>query len=133
MRLREALRFRFKKRLPAEFGRGKVIVTPRADARVLKPGWSACAHDLMLVASRLVNPGMCIWDVGANLGIFSAMAAFRSGPSGSVFAVEPIPEYTPLIRKTVSGLSEDYAAIRVLCAAISKARPLLYLDTGKAV
>jgi FkbM family methyltransferase len=125
MNVREMLRIRFRKRLPREFGGGKVIVTGRSDARVLRPGWRACAHDLMLVTRNLVTPGMCVWDLGANLGIFSAMAAFRAGPEGAVFALEANPYYADLVDRTARDLPHTYAPITVLCAAIAEARTVM--------
>jgi FkbM family methyltransferase len=38
-----------------------------------------------------VKPGMTVLDVGANLGMYSLTAAKRVGPSGRVFAFEPVP------------------------------------------
>lgn len=38
---------------------------------------------------RLLRPGGCFVDVGANVGYFSAIAAAVVGPSGRVFAFEP--------------------------------------------
>jgi len=40
---------------------------------------------------RIVQPGMTVFDVGANCGIYSLAASRRVGPSGSVFAFEPNP------------------------------------------
>jgi FkbM family methyltransferase len=40
----------------------------------------------------LVQRGDCVVDIGANLGMFSRKLARLVGPSGSVFAFEPIPQ-----------------------------------------
>lgn len=77
--MRRLLSFVFPKRLPRGFGQGSLLVSPRADTRVLRPGWERCAGDPMIVAERNVRPGMTVWDIGGNLGIFSAFAAARAG------------------------------------------------------
>ncbi len=125
MPLRDLLSFQFRKKLPAEFGNGRVLVTGRSDVRVLKPGWTACALDLMLVVRNIVEKDMCVWDVGSNLGILSAMAASKAGPGGSVFALEADPEYARMISLTASKLPNTYAPITVLCAAIADQRGVM--------
>lgn len=131
MRFRSLLSFRFKKRLPQEFGGGSVWVTGRSDVRVLKPGWNACALDLMLVTRHIVEPGMCVWDIGSNLGILAAMAAGRAGPDGEVFALEADPDYASLISRTVSELPANYAPITVLCAAIAQEYGVMSFGVSK--
>lgn len=43
------------------------------------------------VVERLLQPGDCFLDVGANVGIYSLIAGRRVGPEGKVVAVEPSP------------------------------------------
>jgi len=69
--LREALFFVYPKQLPKSFGGASIYVSPRADRRVLYPGWKKRAGDLMIVADKNVNKGDVVWDIGGNLGIFS--------------------------------------------------------------
>jgi FkbM family methyltransferase len=45
----------------------------------------------MYAMAKLLGPGMCAVDVGANAGIFTLMAAKLVGESGSVHAFEPSP------------------------------------------
>jgi FkbM family methyltransferase len=45
----------------------------------------------MYAMSKLLEPGMCVVDAGANEGIFTLMAARLVGPDGSVHAFEPSP------------------------------------------
>lgn len=38
-----------------------------------------------------VRPGDCVWDVGANVGLYTAWLSDRVGPGGVVYAFEPAP------------------------------------------
>jgi FkbM family methyltransferase len=80
---------------------------------------------LLELARREVEPGMAVWDVGANVGIFSVAAAHRS--RGVVLAVEPDPFLGDLLRRT-AGLPEN-ADLRLvtLPAAISAQAGATYL------
>jgi FkbM family methyltransferase len=125
MNYRRLIDFEFAKRLPKEFGGERMYVTARADARVLKPGWKGCAYDLQLVVRRIVQPGMCVWDIGANLGILSVFAAYRVGPQGAVYALEADPGYAHLVFRSSRRLSQAYQPVNVLCAAIANRSGIL--------
>ena len=125
MGLRQLTHFRFLKRLPTDFGNERMYVTARADARVLKPGWKGCAYDLMLVARNIIEEGMCVWDIGANLGILSVLAAHKVGAKGAVYALEADPYYADVIHRTDQRLSSAYQPINVLCAAIARQSGIL--------
>ncbi len=111
--------FEFSKRLPKEFGGEQLYVSPKSDFRVLKPGWRACALDLQLVARHIIEPGMCVWDIGANLGILSALAAYRVGSTGKVYALEADPAYADRIFRSSQRLSKAFQPVNVLSAAIA--------------
>lgn len=53
------------------------------------------------VVRRLLRAGMCVVDVGANVGYFSVLASRLVGPSGLVVAVEPSPYAADRLRRTV--------------------------------
>ncbi len=95
-----------------------MLLTPRADWRVICPGWKKCAGDLMTVADKYIKSDMTVWDIGANQGIFSAIASNRVGDGGWVFAVEPDPYYASLISRNALRLKGNYAQIQVLCTAV---------------
>ncbi|MEW5796887.1 MAG: FkbM family methyltransferase [Candidatus Zixiibacteriota bacterium] len=44
-----------------------------------------------LVVSRLVRPGDCVIDIGANIGTYTVLLSTLVGAQGHVFAVEPVP------------------------------------------
>jgi len=55
--------------------------------------------DLQVFAG-LLKPGMCVLDVGANIGLYSAVAARQVTNAGLVVAVEPEPRNCQLIEET---------------------------------
>ena len=52
---------------------------------------------------KLLRPGMTVVDVGANIGLYTALAAKGVGPTGRVLALEPDPESFDFLRRTVAG------------------------------
>jgi FkbM family methyltransferase len=61
-----------------------------------------------------VRPGDCVWDVGANVGLYSELFAAAVGPAGTVISVEPSPDCVAVIeerrrRSPVSGQWEVIA------------------------
>jgi FkbM family methyltransferase len=63
-----------------------VTMLANATSRGLEPGTGD-------VLRRLVQPGMVVADVGANIGLLTLIMAWSAGPSGKVIAFEP--EATP--------------------------------------
>lgn len=47
--------------------------------------------DLQAAARHFIQPGMTVYDVGANIGYISLMAARLNGPDGKVFSFEALP------------------------------------------
>jgi FkbM family methyltransferase len=50
---------------------------------------------------RSVTPGSCVYDVGANLGFFTLIAARLVGPTGHVHAFEPVAATAQSLASTV--------------------------------
>jgi FkbM family methyltransferase len=121
----------FKKRLPKEFGGGRINVTARSDIRLLLPGLQRSAKDLFDVVSRYIKPGFCVWDIGSNLGIFSFSSGWKAGTDGRVFSLEADPRYIELQNKTVRSLPANYASVSPLCAAIADRMAILELTISK--
>jgi len=64
-----------------------------------------------------VTPGTVLYDIGANVGYFSLLAAVLVGAKGKVFAFEPFPRNVAFLRKHIAlnGLKN----IQVIEAAVS--------------
>ncbi|MFS8860329.1 FkbM family methyltransferase [Synechococcus sp. B60.1] len=66
---------------------------------------------------HFLKAGMNVIDVGANVGVYTFLAARRVGPAGSVIAVEPTPSCIQHLQKTISANSLDNIVSLVESAA----------------
>jgi FkbM family methyltransferase len=85
----------------------------RTDLRRVDP-------DLLRLASA-VQSGSVVWDVGANVGLFSFAAASRAGESGRVVAVEPDLDNLRLLARSQEAASEvgGYAPVEIMPCAVA--------------
>ena len=74
------------------------------------------AIPLVETMKRLLRPGDVFFDVGANIGYLSAVAAGLVGPTGQVHCFEPVPEYFDRVEK-LAALNPGYAFRTNFCAA----------------
>lgn len=73
--------------------------------------WGSWEPDETRVVVRLLRPGDTVVDVGANAGYFTLLAANLVGPTGRVFAFEPVPP-------TIEKLERNVAASGTSCVTI---------------
>jgi FkbM family methyltransferase len=90
----------FRRRMPAEFGAGSIYVSPAAGLKFLCKPLEHADPPLLALARDYVHAGDVVWDVGANVGLFTFAAASRAGPSGKVFALEADDWLIGLLRKS---------------------------------
>jgi len=86
--------------------------------RYLKPRLTAVDPTLLGLAREVVRPGAVVWDVGANVGLFSFAAASVVGPAGRVVALEPDSWLVGLLRRSAA-LNGHLAPVEVLPVAVS--------------
>lgn len=67
-----------------------------ADLRFLSGEYERPVQDRI---ASLVGSGDVCYDVGANLGFFSVLLARLAGPTGAVYAFEPVPQNVALIER----------------------------------
>jgi len=59
-------------------------------------------RDETRIVRRYLKPGMTVLDVGANVGYYTALAAFSVGNTGSVYAIEPSPREFIRLQRLIS-------------------------------
>jgi FkbM family methyltransferase len=122
-----------RRHLPPKFGRLPIYVSPEAGLRYW---WAISEVDPLLfsMAEELVKPGAVVWDVGANVGLFTFCAAALSGKSGFVLAIEPDFWLAQLITRSSLGVKMDRhlcSEVKVLCASISDSNRISELQVAE--
>ena len=84
------------RRLGRQFGINKLITTSTKWGNYEKK-----FSDLML---KSIKQGDCIWDVGANIGLYSTKFAERVGEQGCVICFEPSPTNTVKLQNATRGI-----------------------------
>ena len=118
---RVSRRLVFTRRLPARLGGRRLWVTPAAALVYYRPLKGARWRDLYDFASHCVKPGDCVWDIGANLGVFAFAAAHHAGNQGEVLAVEADIWLADLIRRSARESAPGAAPVQALACAVSVA------------
>ena len=91
----------FRYRLPRKYGGCRMFLTPEAGLSYWLPNFGVrAAENLLRNAAETIKPGCVVWDVGANMGLFSFAAAGLTGPGGRVYAFEPDAFMMTLLRRS---------------------------------
>jgi FkbM family methyltransferase len=90
-----------------------------SDVAIGAPLIAGFGHDANVDAALRAHlkPGATFVDVGANIGVFTALGASVVGPKGRVVAVEPIVRNAELIERACQ--SNGFDQVRVIRAAAS--------------
>jgi FkbM family methyltransferase len=84
-------------------------------ARLMGEGiWEPSGTAAFLAHAR---EGMCVFDVGANLGYYTLLAARAVGPEGRVFAFEPEPHNFELLTRNIA--ENGFTNVRPIHSAVS--------------
>ena len=118
-----------KRHLPREFGHAPIFVSPEAALTFWKPNLGRADPYLLSMVRELVRAGMEVWDIGANVGLFSFAAAALGA---RVLSVEADIWLAALLQRSVR---LNRLPVTVLHVAISEATgfaPLYLSDNGRA-
>jgi FkbM family methyltransferase len=80
---------------------GRASGLNRQVAKLLGRGYEDRFQAAMLAA---IAPGSCVWDVGANVGLYTKRFSEITGPSGKVFAFEPSPSNLRRLKAAMTSL-----------------------------
>lgn len=112
-----------RRHLPPPFERVSFYTSPEGGLRYLRPSLAGVDPTLLSLVTELVVPGSVVWDIGANVGLFTFASAAASGPRGLVVAVEPDTWLVDLLRRSAR-LRGDLAPVTVVPAAAGAAAGL---------
>ena len=107
-----------RRRLPSPFAAARIYTSSEGGLRYLRPRLNKVNPTLLRLAYEVVQPGDSVWDIGANVGLFSFAAAVAAGPLGRVLAVEPDTTLVRLLRRSAR-VNPGHAVVEVLPAAVA--------------
>lgn len=104
---------------------GFELVAPRRS----DPGFFEGSYErpMQEAIDDMLSPGDVFYDIGANLGFFSLVAARKVGPTGRVYAFEPVPRNADAIRRTVARNKLDSLSVLPVAAGARSCRSDLWL------
>ena len=112
-------RFVIRRRLPSPFAAARIYASTEGGLRYLRPRMDRVDPVLLSLAAETVRPGNTVWDIGANVGLFSFAAAVAAGPDGHVLSVEADMVLVGLLRRSAAA-SRRHAPVEVLPAAVAE-------------
>lgn len=105
-----------RRRLPAPFGSATIYASTEGGLRYLRPRLTQVDPVLLQLVQELIISGSTVWDVGANLGLFSFAAAVNAGPNGYVLAIEPDIRLAGLLQRS-SSVNRGHAPVEIVPVA----------------
>jgi FkbM family methyltransferase len=123
VKLRSALEhvthpFAIRRRLPRPFDAARIYASSEGGLRYLGPRMKRVDPALLRLAGELIRQGDVVWDIGANLGLFTFAASVASGQGGYVLAVEPDIQLVALLHRA-SAVNRGHASVEVVPAAVA--------------
>jgi FkbM family methyltransferase len=121
----------FRYRLPEIYGGCRLCITPEAGLRYWIPSRGIKADETLLrSATETVKPGGVVWDVGANMGLFSFAAAGLAGAAGRVYAFEPDAVMARLLRRSAR-LNPEAAPVEIIPCAVAEDLGLAHFEIAQ--
>ncbi len=80
-----------------------------------------------------VRPGMTVMDVGANIGVYSVLAAQRVGPTGAVHSFEPTSQSAQQLRRNLELNGLTWVKVNEVAASDRSSRASLYMYDQNAM
>jgi FkbM family methyltransferase len=115
---RSSHRLVIRRRLPAPFVPARIYASTEGGLRYLRLRTDGIDPALLGLAAELIRPGDTVWDIGANVGLFTFAAAAAAGRPGRVLAVEPDARLVSLLRRSAAA-NPGLAPVDVLGTAVA--------------
>jgi FkbM family methyltransferase len=113
--------------MPTPF-HGDIFVSPASMLKLWRPDIEKTDPALFRWASSVVARGDVVWDIGANVGLFSFAAASVVGPDGYVLAIEPDTWLSELLRRSARTGADRRGRVDVLTVAVSDSVDVVALN-----
>jgi FkbM family methyltransferase len=111
----------FRRALPTQVGGARIYVSGSAGLKYLFRPMESVDPTLCNMAKEFVQSGHVVWDVGANVGLFSFAAAHLAGRSGQVFAFEADLWLVQLLQRSVSIQPSTSGPVQIVPTAVANA------------
>jgi FkbM family methyltransferase len=118
---RATRRTSFRRSLPTQIGGTQIYVSGSAGLKYLFRPMKSVDPVLCGMAKEFVKNGHVVWDVGANIGLFSFAAAHLAGRNGRVFAFEADVWLVQLLRRSASIQPSTSGTVQIVPTAVAKA------------
>src|SRR5579875_1705352 len=109
----------FRRRLPAQFGNASLFVTPSAGLKYLFKANEKLDPPLLRNVIELIRENDVVWDIGANVGLFSFAAAARTGRGGHIIAFEPDTWLAQLLSRSCALQPPSSGKVTVIPVAVA--------------
>lgn len=110
----------FRRKLPREFGNSSFCVSPSAGLRYLFKPMKKIDPALFEFSKEYIKKDDVVWDIGANIGLFTFCATYLSGKNGNIVALEPDAWLVQLLRKSVSLQPTSSAPVQIIVSAVAQ-------------
>lgn len=78
---------------------GYLAIVSDAYLRITNAGFLKAKYPELFFLKQLIKPGFVSIDIGANVGYYSTNISRLSGPTGKVYAIEPVPLFANVFKR----------------------------------
>ena len=101
----------------------------KADVNVAGYRLGTTEPEFQRAFAERIRPGAVVYDLGANVGFYTVLAARLAGPEGRVVAVEPFPATAETVRHNAR--ANGFETVDVVEAAVGEAVGRAWLRTDR--
>ena len=114
---------------------GKIVPILGTSARGKKWIYGSGAHSQWLgihevgkkkLFEKTIKPGSIVYDIGANVGIYTILSSILCGEAGKVYAFEPVPHNLKYLKKHIE--LNHLINVTVIGAAVSSTNGKIFFE-----